>query len=419
MARINRQTAYQKADEIEFSTSSADPLAAWRISGIKGPVWEQWYFDSVSDDGRSGVVLTIARDASYTMLGRGSLRIELDVTFDDGSHYNKVDWMSEAVVEDRGGPKGTGTVEGSWTAPGKAYRYQIAADGSAAKVEIATGEVRGHFTLAALSPPVYPEGETAEELRASGRTATTELLPKIHLVQVMPTATFEADLAVGDRLACFRGVGGHMHAWAAGSWFDTTLGWRVTRGVAGPYSVTLMEYTDTDGIVHSSGFVARDGRKLFGAKEVYATPRSSSALRRALRYTGAAAAAGSGEGEAERKPRYTVRWTPTYNTGFAGRFADSSTGAILSFAGPDGDEYRFELVHRRKAFEYLFGSSDSGLTAFLGEIRGGKVGEEEYRGVQFSDVCVLPQGITKLYFFLCMLIAVLTFGYINILETNT
>ncbi|AEO57485.1 hypothetical protein MYCTH_2303702 [Thermothelomyces thermophilus ATCC 42464] len=411
MARINRQTAYQKADEIEFSTSSADPLAAWRISGIKGPVWEQWYFDSVADDGKSSVVLTIARDASYALLGRGTLRVELDVTFDDGSHYNNVDWISEAIVEDRSGPKNTGTVDGSWTAPNKAYRYQIAADGSAAKVEIATPEVQGHFTLAALSPPLYPEGETQEELKASGKTATTELLPKIHLVQVMPTATFEADLVVRDRLVRFRGIGGHMHAWAAGSWFDTTLGWRVTRGVAGPYSVTLMEYTDMDGVVHSSGFVARDGKKLFGAKEVYATPRSSSALQRALRYTGA--------GKDERKPKHTVRWTPTYNTGFAGRFGDSSTGAILRFAAAEGEEYQFELVHRRKAFEYLFGSSDTGLTAFLGEIKGGKVGEEVYRGVQFSDVCVLPQGITKVYFFICMLIAVLTFGYINILETNT
>ena len=50
MARINRQTSYQKAQEIEFSTSSADPLAAWRISGNKGTAWEQWYFDSIADD---------------------------------------------------------------------------------------------------------------------------------------------------------------------------------------------------------------------------------------------------------------------------------------------------------------------------------------------------------------------------------
>ncbi len=382
MARINRQTAYERAAEIDFSTSSADPLAAWRISGIKGAVWEQWYFDSVSDDGKSSIVLTVARDASYAVLGRGTLRIELDVVFSDGSRYNNVDWMSEAVVEDRGGAKGSGTVDGSWIASGKSYRYQIAADGSAAKVEIDTRDVQGHFTLAALSPPVYPNGETQEELRGSGKTASTELLPKIHLVQVIPTGTFEGDLMIKGRIVRFRGIGGHMHAWAAGSWFDTTLGWRVARGVAGPFSVTLMEYTDMDGAVHSSGFVAKDGKKLFGGKELYATPRSASTLQRALRYLH----------EDDKKPKQTVRWTPTYNTGFAGRFDDTSTGAILHFATSEtGEEYRFELIHRRKAFEYLFGSSDTGLTAFLGEIKGGKVGEEVYRGVQFSDVCVLPR----------------------------
>ncbi|KAK9415787.1 putative AttH domain-containing protein [Seiridium unicorne] len=386
MARLNYQTAYQKADEIEFSTSSADPLAAWRISGTKGQAWEQWYFDSVADDGKSSIVLTMARDGSYAALGKGVLRVELDVTFDDGTHYNRVDWMQEAVVEDRSANKGKGrgTIDGVWTAAHKSYRYQIAADGSAAKVEIDTPEVQGHFTLAALSPPVYPGGETQEELDATGKQASTELLPKIHLVQVMPTATFEGDLMVRGRLVRFRGIGGHMHAWAQGSWFDTTLGWRVARGVAGPFSVTVMEYTDMDGVVHTSGFVAEDGRKRLGGLDIHATPKSSSAAQRALKYR-------DDEEGREKPKRVTVRWTPTYNTGLTGRFADASSGAILHFtSGERDEEYRFELTHRRKAFEFLFGSNDTGLTAFMGEIKGGKVGGSIYRGVQFSDVCVLP-----------------------------
>ena len=92
MGRVNRVSAYHKEKKIDFSTSSADPLASWRISGIKGPVFEQWYFDSVADDGQSGIVFTLARDASYAMLGQGHLRVELDVTFSDGTHFNHVDW---------------------------------------------------------------------------------------------------------------------------------------------------------------------------------------------------------------------------------------------------------------------------------------------------------------------------------------
>ncbi|KJZ70889.1 hypothetical protein HIM_09715 [Hirsutella minnesotensis 3608] len=317
--------------------------------------------------------------------------------------------MNEAIVEDRSSPKSTGTIDGVWTAPGKSIRFQIAADGSAAKVEVDTPETKGHFTLAALSPPMYPNGETQNELESLGKVASTELLPKIHLVQVIPTATFEGDLMVKGRLLRFRGIGGHMHAWAQGAWFDTTLGWKVARGVAGPFSVTLMEYTDMEGIVHSSGYVVEDGKKQFGGLETYATPRSSATSQQVLTYR-----------DEDRKGKQTVRWTPTYNTGFAGRFGDSSTGAILQFSSAEsGETYRFELTHRRKAFEFLFGSSDSGLTAFLGEIKGGKMGSEVYEGVQASNVCVLPQGWTKIYFFICMLLAVVTFGYINILETNT
>ncbi|KLU92849.1 hypothetical protein MAPG_11811, partial [Magnaporthiopsis poae ATCC 64411] len=99
-SRINHVTAYEKEKWIDFSMSSADALAAWRISGIKGPVFEQWYFDSVADDGKSGIVFILARDASYAVLGQGHLRVQLDVTFSDGTHFNHVDWMAEAVTED-------------------------------------------------------------------------------------------------------------------------------------------------------------------------------------------------------------------------------------------------------------------------------------------------------------------------------
>lgn len=473
-SRVNRVTAYQKEKWIDFSTSSADALAAWRISGIKGPVFEQWYFDSVADDGKSGIVFTLARDASYAVLGQGHLRVQLDVTFSDGTHFNHVDWMAEAVIEDTsssagaaGGDsattgRGAAQVKGAWTAPDKAYRHIIAADGTRASVEMDTPMVSGHFTLAALSPPMYPGGETQDEVgEGPGRTASTELLPKIHLVQVIPTATFEADLVVQGRPLRFRGVGGHMHTWAAGSWFDTTLGWRVCRGVAGPWSVTCMEYWGTDGTIYSSGYVAKDGKKHFGALEVY---RESDPLPAVLARPASYASRSSilaktnGTGEKQQQQQQKrVRWLPVYNTGLSGRFDDKSTGAILHFStGEPGEEYRFELTFKRSSFDADFGGSKYGLSAFLGQISGGKVGDEVYTGVQFTDICrlpreflshpvlclrrslsrplppfynlhafglltktIIPEGLAKVYFFVCMLLVTLSFGYINILGTNT
>lgn len=398
MGRTNHVTAYQKEKNIEFSASSDDPLASYRISGIKGPVFEQWYFDSVADDGKAGLVFTLARDASYALVGKGHLRVQLDLTFPDGSYFNHVDWMSEAVIQDASSekdPDGTGApVTGVWTAPNKTHKHTIAADGSSARVDVNSPDVKGYFTLSALSPPMYPGGETHDEVRAAGnkKPAPTELQPGINLLQVIPTAVFEANLTYRGRPLRFRGIGGHMHVWATGSWFDTTRAWRVCRGVAGPWSVTCMEYTDMEGLRHSSGYVSRSGKKHFGAMEVYRpsetaeTPSPSSTM---------------ANGSAEKTTTTRVRWVPTYNTGFCGRFADTSTGCILHFStGVPGEEWQFEFTHRRTAFETLFGNADTGLTAFLGEVSGGKVGEESYRGVQFTDVCVLPRKSAFLFPFL-------------------
>ena len=148
--------------------------------------------------------------------------------------------MSNAATQDQEAEDGTsveGWVKGLWTAASKSYVCTIAMDGSLATVQMSTPAVKGHFRLKSLSPPVYPGGETQDELAGSeqdGKVASTELLPNIHLVQVIPTGIFEADLDFQGRPLRFKGMGGHMHIWAAGSWFDTTLGWRVCRGVAGP-----------------------------------------------------------------------------------------------------------------------------------------------------------------------------------------
>ena len=132
-----------------------------------------------------------------------------------------------------------------------------------------------------------------------------------------------------------------------------------------------MEFKATDGTVHSSGYVARDGKKHFGALEVYRGPESSPSV-----------------------SKKRVRWLPTYNTGIPGAFNDKSTGCVMHYStsmGLHGEEFRFEITHRRKAFDVYFGGGDCGLSSFLGEISGGKVGEEVYKGVEFTDVCVFPR----------------------------
>lgn len=424
MPRTNRATAYQREKEpIHFSTSSADPLAAWRISGIRGPVFEQWYFDSVAEDGKSNIVMIFARDASYALLGQGHLRMEFDIVFPDGKHFNHADFMSEAVLEDtscdaigeedraddeagdgvEGGQgfrrrkgkdggdgawegkskseKNPGMIKGVWTAPRKTYTHTIAADGSTARVDLDGPEIQGSFTLRSTSPPHYPRGEThpfgANGANLSDGHASTQLCPKIHWVEVIPTGVFEADLVVQGRPLRFKGIGGHTHIWAAGSWFDTIRGWRVCRAMVGPWSVTCGVFTSLeDGKTYASGYVARDGRKEFGALVEQGGVNSS-----------------SGDGNDDgHESRLVIKWEPTYNMGVAGPHQDKSTGCILHWkSGKPGKEWRFELAHKQVAYGVSFGGGDTGLTGFLSSASGGKVGEQVYNGVGFASISVLPR----------------------------
>ena len=406
MSRINRTTAYQREKKpIFFSKSSADPLAAWRISGIKGPVFEQWYFDSVSDDGKSSIVMIFARDASYAMLGHGHFRMEFDIVFPDGKHFNHTDWMSEAVLEDtsnggkvvsEGYSKGAaqsvqgvrrqkendvndgdvGHTHGVWTGKGRRYEHTIAADGSSAQVSFDGPEIQGSFTLKSTGPPYYPTGEI-HPVDSSYGDISTELCPKIHWMEVIPTAIFTADLKVQGRPLHFEGIGGHSHIWAEGSWFDTVRGWKVCRAVAGPWSFTIREFTSLlDGKTYSSGYVARGGKEEFGALSVRAGKDSLTNKSNRNEHTG----------------DDVVEWEPTHQPGVSGPHQDKSTGCIIKVrSGKSGEEWRFQLAHKHVAFDVAFGGADSGLTGFLSKASGGKVGERVYDGVGHANVNVLPR----------------------------
>jgi hypothetical protein len=157
-------------------------LASWRISGIKDALFEHWYFDSVSNDGKSNICIAFARDASYALLEHGHLRIEFEVVFLDGSHFNHLDWMSESVIEDSSqghGAENVGKVESLWTAAGKRHLFTVAGDGSSAHVDLQGQNIQGSFTIKLTALVHYPGSKIHAE---AGDETPTALCPKINLV---------------------------------------------------------------------------------------------------------------------------------------------------------------------------------------------------------------------------------------------
>ncbi|POS68702.1 hypothetical protein DHEL01_v212906 [Diaporthe helianthi] len=378
MPRFNVRTAYEKEkDQPFFSRSSKDQLASWRLSGIQGPRFEQWYFDSVSNDGESSFSLIFARDASYAALGQGHLRMEFDAVLPDGSRFRHAEFMSEAALEDSTQDvvgSDVGRVRGIWTAPGTKYGLSIKADGSIASADFQGARVRGSFRLRSTAPPHYPNGLTHSQ---AGTSTSTELCPKINLVEVIPSGVFECDVVLDGKALKFTGIGGHMHIWAEDSWFSTVREWRMCRAVAGPYSFSFMQWvSQVDGRTYSSGFVAERGEKAFGALEVHK---------------------GKDKAPDMDDSKVKVRWTPIHNVGVSGAHADKSSGAVVHFQADK--EFRFELTFRQLAISVNFGGGHSGLSVFHCHVSGGDIDE----------------GWVKVYFFAMMILAKLTFGYIDVL----
>lgn len=389
MPRVNHVTAFERSKKpIWFSSSSADPLAAWRISGIKGPVFEQWLFDSISDDGKALAGMIFARDSSYALLGHGHLRMEFQFVFEDGTHYAFADWMDEATITDTGGQDGkVGEVKGVWKGKNgtRTYTHTHAADGSFLKVVLDSPEIRGTYTLTALAPPHFPTGQIWPLSEGEAPTST-ELCPKVNNVEVIPAGTYEADLVVGGRPLKFKGIGGHEHIWASGGWFSTVRRWAVVRAVAGPYCLTFREFTSLiDGKTYISGFLTRDGAKVFGALIDRAGVGSNV--------------------DSTRDDGLVLRWEPTYDNkpGVSGPHFDKSTGFIIHLkTSVPGENWKFEFTHHRVCFDVNFGGGETGLSGFLSTITGGQVGGDVHSGVAHVNICDLPRKFPlKFSFYFC------------------
>lgn len=50
---------------------------------------EQWEFDGISKDTKTGLVIGFYRDPNYAILGTGNFWVSLDVVFENGTVYSQ------------------------------------------------------------------------------------------------------------------------------------------------------------------------------------------------------------------------------------------------------------------------------------------------------------------------------------------
>ncbi|OCF34747.1 hypothetical protein I316_03289 [Kwoniella heveanensis BCC8398] len=209
--------------------------------------YEWWYFDAVSSDGLSSVV--IQPIVLGPPLGNGTqLRIQL--VFPNGSSiYREMDYLvDEPMYVSTKGDGSSGVIGGgdaSWVGQPDLGEYRL-------KLDLKDDDIRGTVTfLSELSPE-----------------ARTDLFWYLNWINLVPDAVALVDLKIGEERLAFTGNGYHDKNWGPylfGSFIDQ---WYWGHGRAGPYSVVWFYLIPKAGGLAESkalGWVSKDGEVLYSA----------------------------------------------------------------------------------------------------------------------------------------------------------
>ncbi|KAL0937406.1 uncharacterized protein CTRU02_207137 [Colletotrichum truncatum] len=338
-----------------------------KLSGINSTSWEQWVFDSVSDDGSSGIFLSLGRDASYAFFGQGNLHVEFYALMEDGTKFQELAFVDQSSIYDCGD-----YIASTWTSNSHSFEFRVPRDtsiGAEATIVVSTPKLHGRFHLLSSAPGHFPDGN----LHASPETLT-QVAPGLHMHGTIPAAQVEGKITIKGRrggVTSYSGKGGHMHLWAIDNWFKIIWGFQIIRGTAGPYSFFYWEPTSRVGgrTTHCTAILFKNGKRLVSTKAANSTYQPQNGDR--------------------------VQVLATKNgRGVRASVAGRSTGHVVEFWSADGGHWRFELEHQYVQVQMPFGR-DTGLAVFTNRMFGGEAGGCQYLGSAFSEEAEFPETLAQ------------------------
>ncbi|KAE9570801.1 hypothetical protein CGMCC3_g12996 [Colletotrichum fructicola] len=338
-----------------------------KLSGINSTSWEQWVFDSVSDNGSSGIFLSLGRDASYSFFGQGNLHVEFYALLADGTKIQELAFVDESSIYDCGD-----FVASTWTSDSHSFEFRVPREteiGASTTFSVRTPKFHGSFLLAGSAPGHFPDGT----LHASPRSST-QVAAGLHMHGTVPAAQVRGNLTIKGRRGgpvSYSGMGGHFHLWAIDNWFKIIWGFRIIRGTAGPYSFFYWEPTSRVGgrTPHYTAILFKNGQKLVSTQ-----------------------ASGPPINEPPDGDYVKVLATQ-HGRGARASVAGRSTGHIVEFSSA-GKQWRFELEHQYVQVQMPFGR-DTGLAVFTNRVFGGETGGCQYLGSAFSEEAEFPEELAR------------------------
>ncbi|MCJ1420335.1 hypothetical protein MMC32_006692 [Xylographa parallela] len=238
-------------------TSSAYGLDAPKVETINDTSYEWWYFDAVSEDQKSSVVITflVAPATGFPQSGspdNAILSATIALSY-PGQEF--VSWLSSVPATEATVVSIGNGASGVWEGSGMDFIGTPDLSTYVVNVDSPSIGVKGFMSLRSLAPAHYPCGPAK-----AGQSMV--MLPGIGWTNAVPDATAEVEFDVNGTTVKFTGIGYHDQSWAVTSFTNNVGSWFWGHGRLGPYSVVWWDTLTPAGAEHVSGYVARGGKIL-------------------------------------------------------------------------------------------------------------------------------------------------------------
>ncbi|KAI1071028.1 hypothetical protein LB507_011516 [Fusarium sp. FIESC RH6] len=339
-------------------------------SAIPKTAWELWYFDGISEDDKSSIVIGVTRNAEG--LKHGGFKVQVFVIWADERTWHRDLFFPESVVS----IDESGATEGIWkdATSSSSISFSCAGDLSkAALVFDVPGIVQGDMHLEALP------GDTGLDTDAT-------LGPSVYYVRPLGRASVKAQLSLysSDATAAEQFIlgtsanGGMDRVWSPLSWPQVMTESYYLRAQVGPYAMQIMRIFPPKGSENSENQPSTVAR-LYREGQLICAPQHVVTRDDAL----------------ITHDSLILSKQNTSDSGDAvtGEYRDKNTGYTVEFVGKGNEEQRWEFQVRHERIIWNTptsrpGPDATGNTGFVERLYGGTIGES-YEGVGTGGQCEL------------------------------
>ncbi|RFN48898.1 diels-alderase [Fusarium flagelliforme] len=337
------------------------------ISVIPKTAWELWYFDGISKNDKSSIVIGVTRNAEC--LKHGGFKVQVFVVWADERTWHRDLFFPESVVSS----DESGVTDGVWkdAISNSSISFSCAGDLSKASLVFdVPGVVQGDMHLEALP------GDT-------GLDTDARLDPSIYYVRPIGRASVKAQLSPcsSDATAAEQFVlgssanGGMDRVWSPLSWPQVMTESYYLRAQVGPYAMQIMRIFPPGGSEDQPSTMARlyrDGQLICAPQHIVnrddaLITHDSLILSKQSHYDSEDA--------------------------ITGGYRDKNTGYTVEFIGKGNERQRwkFQVRHERIIWNTPIsrpGPDGTGNTGFVERLYGGTIGES-YEGIGTGGQCEL------------------------------